>query len=150
MGPRRLAEPALLAGTVGGLVGGLVAAASGAAGAADLMWAATTMIGLVPAVVWVAQSLRRHEPGVDVVAVLALVGTLLVHEYLAGAVISVMLATGRALESRANARASRELTALLSRAPQVVHRYESGRMGLRCPARPWMRCGRRPAARQVG
>ena len=32
MGPRRLAEPALLAGTVGGLAGGLVAAASGAAG----------------------------------------------------------------------------------------------------------------------
>ena len=65
------------------------------------------MIGLVPAVVWVAESLRRHEPAVDLVAVLALLGTLLVEEYLAGAVIAVMLATGRALESRANARASR-------------------------------------------
>jgi heavy metal translocating P-type ATPase len=123
------AEPVLLAGTVGGLAAGLIAAAAGAGGAADLVWAVTTVVGLVPAVVWVAGSLRRREPGVDLVAVLALVGTLLVEEYLAGAVIAVMLASGRALESRARARASGELTALLSRAPHVVHRYEPGPRG---------------------
>ena len=122
-------EPVLLAGTVGGLAAGLITAAAGAGGAADLVCAVTTLIGLVPAVVWVADSLRRREPGVDLVAVLALVGTLLVEEYLAGAVIAVMLATGRALESRARSRASRELIALLSQAPQVVHRYEPGPRG---------------------
>ncbi|MER3418735.1 MAG: hypothetical protein C4343_06525, partial [Chloroflexota bacterium] len=37
-----------------------------------------------------------------------------------------MLATGRALEAYAEGRARRELTALLGRAPQVVHRYVGG------------------------
>ena len=57
-------------------------------------------------------------------AVLALGGTLSVGEYLAGAVIALMLATGRELEARASARARRELSALLARAPSVVHRVE--------------------------
>ena len=46
--------------------------------------------------------------------------------FAAGAVITVMLATGRTLESRAGARARRELHALLARAPRVAHRYEDG------------------------
>ena len=94
-----------------------------------MAWVVTTVLGLVPAVYWVVDSLRRGEPGVDVIAVLALVGALLVGEFLAGAVIAVMLASGRTLEARASVRAARELTALLSRAPQVAHRYERGREG---------------------
>ena len=39
----------------------------------------------------------------DVIAVLSLVGTLLVGEYLAGALIAVMLAGGRALDAAAAA-----------------------------------------------
>ena len=93
---------------------------------ADIAWAITTGIGLGPAVGWVVVSLRRRRPGVDVLAVLALAGTLVVGEYLAGAVIAVMLATGRVLEARASARAERELRALLDRAPRLVHRYENG------------------------
>ena len=123
---RHFAEPGLLAGTLAGLAAGLVAVALGEDGAAEVAWALTTAAGLVPAVYWVLDSLRRGEPGVDIIAVLALVGALLVGEFLAGAVIAVMLATGRALEARASARACRELTALLSRAPQVAHRYERG------------------------
>ena len=69
---------------------------------------------------------RRRRLGVDVLAVLALVGTLVVGEYFAGAVITVMLASGRALEARAAARARHELHALLERAPRVVHRYADG------------------------
>ena len=42
---------------------------------------------------------------VDLIAVLALVGTLAVGEYLAGALIAVMLATGRALDAAAERRA---------------------------------------------
>jgi heavy metal translocating P-type ATPase len=55
---------------------------------------------------------------------MALVGTLAVGEYAAGAVIAVMVATGRLLESRAASRAERDLRNLLTKAPQVVHRYE--------------------------
>jgi hypothetical protein len=58
-------------------------------------------------------------------AVLTLVGTLVIGEYLAGAVITVMLASGRTLEALAAGRAQRELRALLARAPRVVHRYEA-------------------------
>ncbi|HXX61455.1 MAG TPA: heavy metal translocating P-type ATPase, partial [Candidatus Sulfotelmatobacter sp.] len=53
-------------------------------------------------------------------------------EYLAGAVIAVMSASGRALETFARGRAERELAGLVSRAPTVAHRYEEA--GIR--ARP--------------
>ncbi|HVW35460.1 MAG TPA: heavy metal translocating P-type ATPase, partial [Acidimicrobiia bacterium] len=60
---------------------------------------------------------------VDVVAWLALAGCLAVGEFLAAAVIIAMLATGRALERRASARAEKDLRLLLERSPRVVHRY---------------------------
>lgn len=119
---------ALLALCGAGLSVGVLAHLIGAASVGDLLWAATTVIAAVPATWWVVGSLRRRQPGVDVIAVLALVGTLVVHEYLAGAVIAVMLASGRALESRASARAARDLHALLARAPRVTHRYVDGKL----------------------
>jgi P-type E1-E2 ATPase len=60
---------------------------------------------------------------VDVIALLALVGALAVRELLAAAVISVMLASGRALEAWAAGRARRDLRALLERAPRTTRRY---------------------------
>ena len=48
---------------------------------------------------WVVPRPLRRRLGVDVLALLALVGTLVVGEYLAGAVITVMLASGRTLEA---------------------------------------------------
>jgi heavy metal translocating P-type ATPase len=72
--------------------------------------------------VWVLVGLRRGHFGVDVIAVLSLVGTLLVGEYLAGALIAVMLAGGRALDTAAERRASRDLRALLERAPRFARR----------------------------
>ncbi len=87
------------------------------------VWTLTTIAGIVPAAWFVAADVRHHRLGVDVVALLALVGTLAVAEPLAGAVITVMLATGRALEGWAGGRARRELGALLQRAPRSAHRY---------------------------
>jgi hypothetical protein len=52
------------------------------------------------------------------------VGTLLLGEALAGAVIGLMLASGQLLESYATARARRELMRLLARAPRVAHRWQ--------------------------
>ena len=63
------------------------------------------------------RQLRRGRIGVDVIALLALAGALAVGELLAAAVISVMLASGRALEAWAAGRARRDLHALLERAP---------------------------------
>ena len=67
-------------------------------------------------------ALRRGRVGVDLIAVLSLIGTLLVGEYLAGALIAVMLAGGRALEAAAERRASHDLRALLEHAPRFARR----------------------------
>ena len=94
--------------------------------AANAVWAADTLVGIVPAGWWVIDAARHRRLGVDVLAVLALVGTLVVGEYLAGAVITVMVASGRTLEARAAAHARRELHALLAHVPRMVHRYDNG------------------------
>ena len=109
---------------VGGLTAGGVYRLLGAAGPANVLWGITAAAALLPATISVARDLLRRHAGVDIVAVLALLGSIVVGEYLAGAVIALMLATGRELEARASARARRELTALVERAPTVVHRVE--------------------------
>jgi P-type E1-E2 ATPase len=60
---------------------------------------------------------------VDVIALLALSGAVAVGELLAAAVISVMLTSGRFLESWAAERARHDLNALLARAPRTARRY---------------------------
>ena len=114
----------LLGVSLGLLVGGGLAELLGSSAMANTLWALATVAGLGPAVRWVWASARERRLGVDILAVLALIGTLAVHEYLAGAVISVMLATGRTLEARATARARSDLRALQERAPRVAHRVE--------------------------
>jgi heavy metal translocating P-type ATPase len=115
-------EPALVVFTAGALAAGGIAWLGGSRGAADACWIAGTVLAIVPASVWVVSALRRGRGGVDVIAVLSLVGTLLVAEYLAGALIALMLSTGRALESAAERRASHDLRALLERAPRFARR----------------------------
>lgn len=108
--------------TFGALGAGGVAWLLGASRVADLCWVAGTVVAVVPAVLWVLVALRNGRLGVDLIAVLSLVGTLLVGEYLAGALIAVMLAGGRALDAAATRRASRDLKALLERAPRFARR----------------------------
>ncbi|WP_020658858.1 heavy metal translocating P-type ATPase [Amycolatopsis benzoatilytica] len=84
-------------------------------------WAAATVVALAPAIWWAAADLRHRRWGADTLAVLALASTLAVGEFFAGAVIAAMVATGRVLESRAQRRAGRDLTALLERAPRTAH-----------------------------
>ena len=88
-------------------------------------WILAGLIGLVPAVTWLVNDLRHKTMGSDVLAVLALLGALFTDELFAAAVISVMLATGRVLESWAEGQAERQLKALLSRMPRNVHRVKS-------------------------
>ena len=88
-------------------------------------WILAGVIGLVPAIAWLVNDLRDKTMGSDVLAVLALLGALFTDELFAAAVISVMLATGRVLESWAEGQAERQLKALLSRMPRNVHRVKS-------------------------
>ena len=91
-------------------------------GTGDLVWAAAIVLTLVPLTWSVGRSLARGDVGVDAIALVAMVGALALGEYLAGAVIALMLSGGNALEAAAGRRARRELTALLQRAPRIAHR----------------------------
>lgn len=93
---------------------------------AGMFWAVGTVLGLVFAIAWTAGAFRRRQASVDVIAVLALGGALWVNEPFAGAMITVMLATGRLLEARAQARARRELSLLVERAPRTARRRVEG------------------------
>lgn len=93
---------------------------------ARIAFAATTVAGVLPLLWSTMEQLRRGRTGVDLIALLAMVGALAFGEYEAGAVLALMLASGRALEDFAERRAHRELSALLERAPRRAHRYRDG------------------------
>lgn len=114
----------LLIGSILALTVGSTLAIGGNTYAADILWAAVTAAVGARLVVSIAIDLVHRQAGVDVIAVLAVVGALLFGEYLAGAVIALMFTTGAALEAYAEGRATHELSALLTRAPRVAHRYE--------------------------
>jgi len=103
---------------------GLIMHGVGMPEAASALWAAATALTLLPLAFSVIRSLRSRALGVDMIALLAMLGALVLHEYLAGAVIALMLSGGRALEDFAQSRAKRELSALLRRAPRFAHRYD--------------------------
>lgn len=96
----------LLFGCIAGVTGGIVAWAVGFRTAGDAIWAATALLALVPVLITIIRDLIRRKGGVDVIAVMAIVGAVVLGEYLAGAVIGLMLATGRALEEYAANRRS--------------------------------------------
>jgi len=108
------------------VVGGALLWLAGAHAAADIAWAAAVVLALIPLSISVARDLLHRETGVDLIALLAMAGSLILGQYLAGAVVGLMLSGGQALERYASSRARRELSSLLARAPRVVHRYEHG------------------------
>ncbi|HEX5827519.1 MAG TPA: heavy metal translocating P-type ATPase [Candidatus Limnocylindrales bacterium] len=119
-----LTQRALLPLTVGGLVAGLAASWAGNDTLAWWCWTLPSVLVGVRLAASIIRDLLHREAGVDIIAVLAIAGALLLGESLAASVIGVMLATGEALERYADGRAHRELAALLARAPRTVHRYE--------------------------
>jgi heavy metal translocating P-type ATPase len=108
------------------LLGGGVAWLLDVMRVADALWVAGTLVGLVFSIAWTVSAIRRHQPSVDVIALLALAGALWVNEPFAGAMITVMLASGQMLEARADARARRELSLLVERAPRTARRRVEG------------------------
>ena len=68
------------------------------------------------------RALLKKKWGIDVLAVTAIVATVVVGEYWAALIIVIMFTGGEALETFAAGRAKRELTALLNRTPLIAHR----------------------------
>lgn len=95
-----LGQPVLSAWVVGGYSLAIAA------------WQAVSMI----------KDLLRGNFGLDVLAVTAITATVLVGDHWAALIVVLMLTGGEALEDYANARAHREVSALLERAPRFTHR----------------------------
>lgn len=115
-------ERALFVASTALLLGGGTAWLLDATKAADVLWIAGTVLGLIFSIGWTISAIRRRQLSVDIIAVLALAGALVVDEPFAGAMITVMLASGQLLEARAAARARRELSLLVGRAPRRARR----------------------------
>lgn len=67
------------------------------------------------------KTLRSGSYGVDLLAITAIIATLLVGEYWASLIIILMLVGGESLEDYANGRAHRALAALLDKSPEIAH-----------------------------
>jgi heavy metal translocating P-type ATPase len=81
----------------------------------------------VPLAWGMIQDLRDGKYGIDVLAVTAIVSSVLLHEYWTAMIIVLMLTGGEALEDYAENRAKRELTTLLNNAPKKAHVLKNGK-----------------------
>lgn len=79
------------------------------------------LLGGIPLLWQTVQQFLRREFGVDVIAILAIAGSAILGQYLAGALVVLMLSGGEALEAFALRRARSSLSALAERAPRVAH-----------------------------
>lgn len=127
-GLQRWLNRGLLAVTAAALLvgGGLRVFHYGAA--AGIVWSASALLLAVLLLVEIIIRLRRRELGVDLIALLAIGGALLLAQALVAAVIALMLVGGRALEEYTTQRAERELRLLLDRAPRSAWRYREGEL----------------------
>jgi heavy metal translocating P-type ATPase len=97
--------------------------ASGASPAAKALPLYVVLVaGGVPLVLSLTLKLFRREFGSDLLAGISIVAAVLLQEYLAGAMVVLMLSGGEALEAVALRRASSVLQALARRMPLVAHR----------------------------
>jgi heavy metal translocating P-type ATPase len=83
---------------------------------------ATFVFGGVPLVYELSRNLLRREFGSDLLAGISIVTSVLLNEYLAGAIVILMLSGGEALENYALRNASSVLRALANRMPAIAHR----------------------------
>lgn len=82
----------------------------------------TLVIGGIPMLLELLKKLLKREFGSDLLGGVSIVTSVIMGEYLAGAIIVLMLAGGQALESYALRSASSVLAALAKRMPSIAHR----------------------------
>src|SRR4249920_255960 len=107
-----MTRAALALAALGSVIAGGVLHLAGRETAGDVLWAATVAVMLVPLTWSVARSLLHGDVGVDAIALVSMAGALALGQYLAGAVVALMLAGGRA---------RRELSKLVERMPRIAH-----------------------------
>ena len=123
---RKAARPVLVAVATVGLILGLAVRFTDFGSFSGWIWGAATLPVLLALTAEIFTSLRRGNVGLDIVAALSMTAALIFGEELAAAVVALMYAGGQYLESFAEWRARREMTALLERVPRTTHRYSDG------------------------
>jgi heavy metal translocating P-type ATPase len=86
------------------------------------------LMGGIPLLWDTFKHIIHREFSVDFIAILAITGSLLLKEYLAGAFIVLMLSGGEALEAFALRRARTSLSALAERAPRNAHIWQGDQL----------------------
>lgn len=86
------------------------------------------IIGSIPVFIEIIGAIRKGQFGADIIALLAIITSYVMNQYLAGIFIVLMLSGGRALENFALSRAKKELTSLISNAPRKAHKKEKGEL----------------------
>jgi P-type E1-E2 ATPase len=108
-------------GTVALMLASLVFWLAGRGDIANWILLAVSLLGGIPLLWETLKQLFHREFGVDVIAILAIGGSILLGQYLAGALVVLMLSGGEALEAYALRRARSSLSALAERAPRAAH-----------------------------
>lgn len=94
---------------------------AGARSAAQWPMIAVIVLGGAPLAWETLNEILRGRLGVDLIAIVAIAGALLLRQYLAGALVVLMLSGGEAVEAYALARAQTSLSALAERTPRWAH-----------------------------
>mgnify|MGYP000206244526 CR=1 FL=1 len=116
----------LVAGTIAALLAVLILLLSGQPLIAQITASVYALGVAAYLAVGMVRRLMGGQWGIDILAVTAIVSTVLVGEFIASMIIVLMMAGGTALEDYAAGRAKKELTSLLERVPQTAHRERNG------------------------
>ena len=116
-------ELVIASGAIIGIVIGLIFQfASSNPDISAYIYIAVLVLGGTPLVFELLKKLIKGQFGSDLLAGIAIVTAALLHEYLAGAFVVLMLSGGEALERFALSNASSALRALAKRMPNIAHR----------------------------
>lgn len=112
----------LVSVAIGLLLCGAVLSAAGHSSITNHLLSGFSLIMAVHLSLGMLRTLKKGRYGIDILAVAAIISTVLVGEYWASIIIVLMLTGGEALEDYAANRAKRELSALLERSPKNAHK----------------------------
>ncbi len=79
-------------------------------------------------VIEMVKTIKSGQYGVDLLAIIAVISTILVQQYWASWMILVMLTGGDSLEDYAQSQAGKELKALLDQTPRTASRLQDGKL----------------------
>lgn len=124
---RFLREYKLFSLTVVAIVIGLILQLTGKSTAAQWMLSIVALATAIPLLVEMFEDVRSGRYGIDILAITSIVAAVILGEYWAAIVVSLMLTGGESLEDYAQHRARSELDALVKNSPRTAHVLRKGK-----------------------